>query len=469
MRQFFVLMGCILACNSSFLATAAEPAPAASSAAKSPKPKHRLVLCNDGGTLGAPDMEAPIGIEGLVRETIDPLRDTMIDTLYWQLGTDPYWGTASHRLSDQYSHNTKVAPRWGQHRDKFKTAGEWRIYENTRQIMEHGTDPPAVVIEAGHRAGLDVYLSLRVNDTHDSRLKLDDINMTPTKRAHPEWLLGLDGWGRTLPTISPCPKSARYRFAMAEEAIANYDLDGLNIDYCRHPNAISAGRSREKTPRLITEWMQKIRACWMPRASEVWTLAAPLGLRVPAGGVADMRPSRHRRRLVDQDRVGRRGHPRRCGRLELPPADRGVPRTWPSGTGCKILAQNLCAYKEDRGRSAGVLFGERNYYSTEQFRAVAARHWQAGANGIFIWNQHFLKFDRDDRFDRQSWKEIGDPQALARKDKHYLVGPKGARRRVADRTGQPGRCRQDQRRDRRRFAHGSPRRSAAGSHITRAN
>ena len=48
------------------------------------KEKRRLVLCNDGGTLGAPDMEAPIGIEGLIRETIDPLRDTMVDTLYWQ-------------------------------------------------------------------------------------------------------------------------------------------------------------------------------------------------------------------------------------------------------------------------------------------------------------------------------------------------------------------------------------------------
>jgi hypothetical protein len=95
------------------------------------------------------------------------------------------------------------------------------------------------------------------------------------------------------------------------------------------------------------------------------------------------------------------------------------------GTDCKILAQNLCAYKEDRGRSATVLFGERNYYSTEQFRAVAARHWRAGADGIYIWNQHFLKFDRDDRFDRQSWKEIGDPRVLAHRDKHYLVGPKG--------------------------------------------
>ena len=92
---------------------------------------HRLILCNDGGTLAGPSLEAPIGAEGLARLTIDRLRDTQVDTLYWQLGTDPYLGTPSHRLSDFYSHNTKVGPRWGDGMKRFSKAGEWRIYENT--------------------------------------------------------------------------------------------------------------------------------------------------------------------------------------------------------------------------------------------------------------------------------------------------------------------------------------------------
>lgn len=44
---------------------------------------------------------------------------------------------------------------------------------------------------------------------------------------------------------------------------------------------------------------------------------------------------------------------------------------------------------------------------------MAANHWQAGAQGRYIWNQHFLR----------SWKEIGEPEALKRKDKHYMAGP----------------------------------------------
>ncbi len=42
---------------------------------------------------------------------------------------------------------------------------------------------------------------------------------------------------------------------------------------------------------------------------------------------------------------------------------------------------------------------------------------------MYLWNQHWIKHYRDDTFDRQSWKEIGDPAVLAHKDKHYIVGP----------------------------------------------
>src|SRR4051794_18258906 len=71
---------------------------------------HRVIMCNDGGTLAAPAMEAPIGIAGLVAGTIDILRNTSVNTLYWQLGTDPFYGTLTHRLTDWYSHRTKVGP-----------------------------------------------------------------------------------------------------------------------------------------------------------------------------------------------------------------------------------------------------------------------------------------------------------------------------------------------------------------------
>jgi hypothetical protein len=391
-------------------------------------------------------MEAPIGIEGLVRETIAPLRDTMVDTLYWQLGADPYWGTVTHRLSDWYSHNTKVGARWGTDRSTFKTAGEWRIFHNAQQLIDQGTDSAAVVIEHGHRAGLDVFLSLRVNDGHDSRLPdgAQDVNLAPLRRQHPEWLLGGKGFTRFGYNFA-VPEVRQYTTALIQEAIANYDLDGFDLDFCRQPTLFKAGEGEqhassattprsgwwsvgaaagesEKNSSLITEMMRQIRQALDAKSHHAGRKLY-CSVRVPPSPSLNRQAGMDvaawiKQRLLDIVVVG---DPNGWN-YRLPVEDY---RKLAQGTDCKIIAQNLCAYKEDRGRSAAVLFGERNYYSTEQFRAVAARHWQAGADGIYIWNQHFLKFDRDDRFDRQSWKEIGDPQVLARKDKHYLVGPAG--------------------------------------------
>lgn len=385
------------------------------------KPKRRLVLCDDGGSLGAPDMEAPIGIEGLVREAIDPLRDTMVDTLYWQIGVDPWMGTDTHRLSDWYLHRTKVGTLWGSDRDKFKTASEWRIYENAHQMMEQGTDPVAVVIDQGHKAGLDVFVSFRINDGHDSRLKDGDkdTNLVPMRRDHPEWLLHGEGFAKFEYNFA-VPEVRAYTLGLIEEAIGQYDLDGFDIDFCRQPKLFHNGEGKKNIP-LITAMVRSVRAALDARG-KVLGRKLFLSMRV--------RPELDK--MLDQGMDVAAWIKEGLADIVIV----GDPSGWnyrlpvehfkelAKGTSCKILAQNLCAFKEDRGRSTSVLFGERDYYSTAQFRATAALHWQAGADGMYLWNQHWIKHYRDYSFDRQSWKEIGDPAVLAHKDKHYIVGPK---------------------------------------------
>jgi hypothetical protein len=406
----------------SLLLSLATGALFADPATPAPHPeKRRLVLCNDGGSLGAPDMEAPIGIEGLVHEAIDPLRGTMVDTLYWQLGVDPWLGTDTHRLSDWYSHQTKVGAIWGSDRTQFKTAGEWRIAENAHQIMQSGTDPAAVVIDQGHKAGLDVFLSLRFNDGHDSRLKdgINDTNMVPTRREHPEWLLNGNGFEKFGYNFA-LPEVRAYTLGLIKEAIANYNLDGFDIDFDRQPSAFKHGEADQNAP-LITELLHQVRLALDARGTALGRKLY-LSVRVPPSLEHDRKQGFDvaawiKEHLVDIVVVGDPSG----WNYRLPIEDF---RALAQGTDCKILAQNLCAFKEDRGRSASVLFGERDYYSVEQFRATAALHWQAGADGQFIWNQHWLKYYRDDKFDGQSWKEIGDQQVLAHKDKEYLVGPK---------------------------------------------
>ncbi len=46
---------------------------------------------------------------------------------------------------------------------------------------------------------------------------------------------------------------------------------------------------------------------------------------------------------------------------------------------------------------------------------------RSGADGIYLFNNHLIAFARDLHYDRQPWKEIADPDLIARTDKHYLV------------------------------------------------
>ena len=46
---------------------------------------------------------------------------------------------------------------------------------------------------------------------------------------------------------------------------------------------------------------------------------------------------------------------------------------------------------------------------------------RSGADGIYLFNNHLIPFTRDLHYDRQPWKEIADPDLIARKDKHYVV------------------------------------------------
>ena len=68
-----------------------------------------------------------------------------------------------------------------------------------------------------------------------------------------------------------------------------------------------------------------------------------------------------------------------------------------------------------------MIYHEPDYFSTEMCRASAATYWQAGVDGLYLWNNHVIEFFRDSDYDRQPWKEIGDPAAIATLNKHYLV------------------------------------------------
>ena len=405
--------------------------------------KHRLILCNDGGPLLGPNVEAPIGADGLERLVIAPLVGTQVDTLYWQLGTDPYLSTPSHRFSDIYSHRTDVGPRWGEEQERFTSAGNWRIYENTRQLIEGGTDPPEVVIEGGHRAGLDVFLSFRVNDVHDGTLEGESPELlSPVKRAHPDWLLGPSarlrpehralGLSRFAYDFA-VPEVREYKLALAREAIESYDLDGLDWDFCRFPRLFREGEA-VKNAGLITEMLHQVRAALDAKARRVGRRLY-LSVRVPptielAGAFGlDVRG------WIDDGVVDILVVGVVHSSMYRAPVESFVEAA--RGSNVEVIAQNLGLFWFGRPNSARVLWHEQDVFSPAMCRASAATYWRAGVDGIYLWNNQIIEFSRDAAYDREPWKEIADPRLIARRDKHYLVDKPDSWQTFADELGEP--------------------------------
>ena len=381
--------------------------------------KYRFILSNDGGSLAGPILEAPIGVEGLVKLAIEPLQGTQIDTLFWQLGTDPYLGIPPiHRLSDYYSHQTEVGPIWGSAGESFPSAGLWRIRENARRLMAEGRDPAAIIIEHGHRAGLEVFLCMRVNDIHDSRLEggTEDPLMSPTKKDHPDWLLGEEGPRKTAYNFA-LPQVREYKLALASEAIRNYDLDGLDWDFCRHPYLFPQGQEKAGAPQL-SQLLARIKHALEEKSEKVgrkllFSVRVPGSLDEALAQGMDVR-NWISQRLIDILIVGfQPGSKHRLPVEEYVEAARG--------SGIQIIAQGLGLFQQPRPLSARLIWKEKDYYTPEMCRAVAAAHYRAGAEGVFVFNNHYLQVLRDRDYDRLPWKEIGDPNLIARKDKHYLM------------------------------------------------
>ena len=140
------------------------------------KDRYRLLYNHDGGAMVSPFQpffELPFSIDNFVAKTVGHLEDTQVDAVTWTLGTDNQRLAAQQgpgRASNLYSHATDVGERFYEIEPPFKSKF-WLLHaERAREMIEAGADPPQVVVEQGHRRGLDVLIGFRMNDLHDSRL-----------------------------------------------------------------------------------------------------------------------------------------------------------------------------------------------------------------------------------------------------------------------------------------------------------
>ena len=374
----------------------------------------RVIFNNDGDDLF--HLAGPATPEKFLSVRTDHAAGTMVDSVFY---------FSRRPISPLYTGAVTSEPLAGRLRD----------------LARHDTDDLRLVIEASRKQGVEVFWSMRMNDIHDNAKPESEI--AQWKRDHRHLLMGRPGDKERFPPSDPRsiwtfvdyahPEVRDLMVETFKEVLTGYDVDGVDLDFLRHPAFFPETRLFKPVAQPHLEMMSK-----MVGRIRAEVLAASRRKGRPILMSVRVLPTLAQNRYFgfDVEQWARRGY------LDLIVVGGGYdPFTMP--------AKDMI----DNGNQWGVpvyvclsssgfehALGARRFYSTDAdqwgrtlpdadeevalkvWRAAAANAWLAGARGIMTFNL-FPRHpeSRATRMARRVWKEIGDPDTLAFANKLYVV------------------------------------------------
>jgi hypothetical protein len=391
--------------------------PAGWSAAKRARLKaasrQRRVIFNDD----AEDLAYPSGgtVEGFLASRLRPLIGTHVDTISWNV-----------TYGDAPVYDSKAQPIGGEAQGPVTQPGYSRnVAPNLKKLIDAGHCPFRLVVDFAHENGMECFVCLRMNDCHDSFMVGWK---TLWKQQHPEWLVDSEGippdrfkhrFGLYVSAQDFTHQAVRDRkFEIAEELAARYDMEGIELNFMRHPVFFS--RTMRGLPvtagerEIMTSLMRRIRRCTDAAAAR---RGRPLLIAavVPDDLAKAMNIGLDVKTWVQQDLVD-----------ILIPGLGYAPFSVPVAEFVKLARPCGVLVYPCINRVAPWKVSEE--LLTEGFFGVATNWYRAGANGIFFWNlaTPFLHLSGEKLMDtRRKYyaclTDIGDPAALVGKDKLFCA------------------------------------------------
>ena len=279
-----------------------------------------------------------------------------------------------------------------------------------RQWIDDGVDIVRRVLETTKRRGLEAFFSHRMNGSDND---LGPFAVIPMKVEHPEWTFRTPWcthedngyWNFALDQVHD------YVLRNLGEVAENYDFDGFELDFARGV-VFPSGEGWIQRHRL-TQFMRRFREMLMSR-SEQRGKPILVAARVPETLVGcrfdglDVE-TWAREQLVDILVLG-------CRSFE---AELVAMRSRLQGTGIKLFPSIDDHHASDGYQNPG----------SAVLRGVVANWWQQGADGMHTFNFNYAVSepyaDQDWPSHLLAYKEIGDPQTLAGKDKTFVVQRRG--------------------------------------------
>ncbi len=167
------------------------------------------------------------------------------------------------------SYNTK-APNWepiwaglNEPNGEGQTNDIWAV--NAKILFDKGIDPYKVWIQRCHERGISPWFSVRMNDLHFAWITnyfrnttffrtRYDLRMTDLREHPPKEKFS---WGHF--ALNFAKEEVRdYTFGLIREQIANYDIDGYEMDFMRFCHYFPVGTERDNAP-IMTAFVRRVR------------------------------------------------------------------------------------------------------------------------------------------------------------------------------------------------------------------
>jgi hypothetical protein len=375
--------------------------------------RRRIIFNDDTYEMCRQDAHTP---EGFLRRRLKPLIGTHVDTISWSvLGG---WGDAP-------VYDSQVQPIYGDAHGEPPNVWSNFTASNLKTLIKSGNDPLQLVIDFAHGNEMELFASIRMNDCHDSFLPAI---VTEWKKSHPELLVDPSGVPHN-PQAHPLGlyviaqdfihQEVRDRkFEIIEEVCRRYDIDGVDLNFMRHPvfftSTMRGEAASQKELEIMSQFLRRIRrlvdeqgikrgrpillAAIVPDSIKQ---ARHIGLDVPL--------------WIEQDLVD----------IVIPGLGYS-PYTLPVSEWIDVAKRHGVKVYPCINRKAPQHIPSQQV--SEGFRGVASNWYRAGADGIFFWNlgTPLEKLSGDELVRTRSeyysaLPELGNPRALRGKDKLFCV------------------------------------------------
>ena len=280
----------------------------------------------------------------------------------------------------------------------------------SKDLIEQGTDPLELAVEFCHQNGIEIFSGMRMNDIHDGRGYVRSDPLLPQfKKDHPEYLFGPKGakpaYGYYSGVDYAQPAVRERAFLILEDICRRYDVDGLELDFWRHPPffksyAVSGKPVSTEERDQMTELLRRVR-----------TMTEEVGLdrnrplliavRVPDSVGACQSLGLDLERWLQEDLIDILI----AGEMQLSPWEETVALGHKYGVPVYPCIRPAIASRRGVASTA------------ESYRAMAMNIWNSGADGVYTFNM----FKTRDRL----YRELGDPATLQKLDKVYRLNPVG--------------------------------------------